>query len=197
MATCAATTKCGSSKAAFGSEGSQPYIAAETTSPESSPSGCHRRACAPGIGPSPPAPPGSKRFRTPRHLSWEQPLEKHQRTSHKIIRTGEFLRLAPAELLGLGPAAPGCRSPRNRSTVRLRMSETEIPGMLRSSSRGWLRTLGRASQAPQLDRRRQHRAIRYGALLHAGGYQGRARMAVDVDHGYLLGVTRAGPASPS
>jgi hypothetical protein len=52
-------------------------------------------------------------------------------------------------------------------------------------------------QAPQLDRRLQHRAIRYGALLHAGGYQGRALMAVDVDHGYLLGVTRAGPASPS
>jgi dihydrolipoamide dehydrogenase len=32
-----------------------------------------------------------------------------------------------------------------------------------------------------------------GAKLYADGYTGRARMVVDVDHGYLLGVTMAGP----
>ncbi len=32
-----------------------------------------------------------------------------------------------------------------------------------------------------------------GAKLYADGYTGRARMAVDVDHGYLLGVTFVGP----
>jgi pyruvate/2-oxoglutarate dehydrogenase complex dihydrolipoamide dehydrogenase (E3) component len=32
-----------------------------------------------------------------------------------------------------------------------------------------------------------------GARLYADGYQGRARMVVDLDHGYLLGVTFVGP----
>jgi pyruvate/2-oxoglutarate dehydrogenase complex dihydrolipoamide dehydrogenase (E3) component len=32
-----------------------------------------------------------------------------------------------------------------------------------------------------------------GAKLYADGYAGRARMVVDVDHGYLLGVTFVGP----
>ena len=32
-----------------------------------------------------------------------------------------------------------------------------------------------------------------GAKLYADGYTGRARMVVDVDHGYLLGVTMVGP----
>jgi pyruvate/2-oxoglutarate dehydrogenase complex dihydrolipoamide dehydrogenase (E3) component len=32
-----------------------------------------------------------------------------------------------------------------------------------------------------------------GAVLYADGYTGRARMVVDVDHGYLLGVTMVGP----
>jgi dihydrolipoamide dehydrogenase len=32
-----------------------------------------------------------------------------------------------------------------------------------------------------------------GALLYADGYQGRARMVVDGDHEYLLGVTLVGP----
>ena len=32
-----------------------------------------------------------------------------------------------------------------------------------------------------------------GAKLYADGYTGRARMVVDVDHGYLLGVTFVGP----
>jgi dihydrolipoamide dehydrogenase len=32
-----------------------------------------------------------------------------------------------------------------------------------------------------------------GAKLYADGYTGRARMVVDVDHGYLLGVTLVGP----
>ena len=32
-----------------------------------------------------------------------------------------------------------------------------------------------------------------GAGLYADGYTGRARMVVDEDHGYLLGVTFAGP----
>jgi pyruvate/2-oxoglutarate dehydrogenase complex dihydrolipoamide dehydrogenase (E3) component len=32
-----------------------------------------------------------------------------------------------------------------------------------------------------------------GANLYADGYQGRARMVVDLDHGYLLGVTFVGP----
>jgi dihydrolipoamide dehydrogenase len=32
-----------------------------------------------------------------------------------------------------------------------------------------------------------------GALLYADGYRGRARMVVDLDHGYLLGVTFVGP----
>jgi dihydrolipoamide dehydrogenase len=32
-----------------------------------------------------------------------------------------------------------------------------------------------------------------GAGLHADGYTGRARMVVDEDHGYLLGVTFVGP----
>jgi pyruvate/2-oxoglutarate dehydrogenase complex dihydrolipoamide dehydrogenase (E3) component len=32
-----------------------------------------------------------------------------------------------------------------------------------------------------------------GALLYADGYQGRARMVVDCDHEYLLGVTLVGP----
>ncbi|MGW6771775.1 dihydrolipoyl dehydrogenase family protein [Streptomyces sp. NPDC055037] len=32
-----------------------------------------------------------------------------------------------------------------------------------------------------------------GAYLYADGYQGRARMVVDLDHGHLLGVTFAGP----
>jgi dihydrolipoamide dehydrogenase len=32
-----------------------------------------------------------------------------------------------------------------------------------------------------------------GAGLHADGYTGRARMVVDEDHGYLLGVTFDGP----
>jgi dihydrolipoamide dehydrogenase len=32
-----------------------------------------------------------------------------------------------------------------------------------------------------------------GALLYADGYQGRARMVVDLDHEYLLGVTFVGP----
>lgn len=32
-----------------------------------------------------------------------------------------------------------------------------------------------------------------GANLYADGYPGRARMVVDEDHGYLLGVTFVGP----
>src|SRR5262249_30531316 len=32
-----------------------------------------------------------------------------------------------------------------------------------------------------------------GASLYADGYRGRARMVVDLDHGYLLGVTFVGP----
>jgi len=32
-----------------------------------------------------------------------------------------------------------------------------------------------------------------GASLYADGYVGRARMVVDEDHGYLLGVTFVGP----
>src|SRR6202012_1337117 len=32
-----------------------------------------------------------------------------------------------------------------------------------------------------------------GAVLYADGYTGRARMVVDEDHGYLLGVTMVGP----
>ena len=36
-----------------------------------------------------------------------------------------------------------------------------------------------------------------GASLYADGYTGRARMVVDADHGYLLGVTFVGPASRS
>jgi dihydrolipoamide dehydrogenase len=32
-----------------------------------------------------------------------------------------------------------------------------------------------------------------GANLYADGYTGRARMVVDEDHGYLLGVTFVGP----
>jgi pyruvate/2-oxoglutarate dehydrogenase complex dihydrolipoamide dehydrogenase (E3) component len=32
-----------------------------------------------------------------------------------------------------------------------------------------------------------------GAVLYADGYTGRARVVVDVDHGYLLGVTMVGP----
>jgi hypothetical protein len=34
-----------------------------------------------------------------------------------------------------------------------------------------------------------------GALLYADGYQGRARMVLDCDHEYLLGVTLVGPSS--
>jgi pyruvate/2-oxoglutarate dehydrogenase complex dihydrolipoamide dehydrogenase (E3) component len=33
----------------------------------------------------------------------------------------------------------------------------------------------------------------HGASLYADGYRGRARMVVDLDHGYLLGVTFVGP----
>ena len=32
-----------------------------------------------------------------------------------------------------------------------------------------------------------------GASLYADGYRGRAHMVVDLDHGYLLGVTFVGP----
>ncbi|MGA3256838.1 MAG: pyridine nucleotide-disulfide oxidoreductase, partial [Mycobacterium sp.] len=34
-----------------------------------------------------------------------------------------------------------------------------------------------------------------GAKLYADGYSGRARMLVDEDHGYLLGVTLVGPGA--
>ena len=42
-------------------------------------------------------------------------------------------------------------------------------------------------------RRRRPRPGVPGAGLHADGYTGRARMVVDEDHGYLLGVTFVGP----
>jgi hypothetical protein len=121
-----------------------------------------------------------------------------QRGSNKSANIGEFLRLAPAELLDLGPAAPGCGSPRNRSTVRPRRCRTPTSRECSAAARGagFEPLAERACTSAGSSTSTSGNPI-WRAPARRRATKGRARMAFDVDHGYLFGVTVAGPASPS